>query len=445
MIKSFFYCFLVSAVLLSLAALFTKSIWSVYLDKTPPQISLLNPGAKIGVGSEGGKIGIKISDTNPGLDEVVVRLRQLRSDHELFRKKLGGIKETELNINVSGQHGMVGEGPGEVEIVAFDRSFYNNRGSIVAKAFVDTRQPHLEVISAQHNLRQGGSQLVIYSAKDENLAFSGVRVGSNLFKGFPAGQLDSSLNKPGLYAALYTVPMEFGATAKPVKPDDVKLRVVDIGGNAVEQTFYNRIARRVPRVINTSNARLISWLASFPADNAVPAEEAESADIPSGSDLGDKAASKKGAAIDAATLVQAFDRVPGTVVQSYADRINLPQRSGLETGKLFIFMGLSEARALHSGEITSIKNLDSSMIEITIDHGLGLSSTYKGLKNIAVREGQLVKSGDLLGAVDSFLAVGASVSGIAVDLTEWWSQDWISAHIFEKIQEVKKSLGIVVE
>lgn len=426
------------------AIFLSKSYWQVYLDQTAPQIKLLGQGARIGVGSEGGKFGIELSDTGPGLDEVVVRLRQLRSDHELFRKKLGGLNNSKLEINISGQHGVVGEGAGEIEIVAFDRSFYNNRASITAKAFVDTRPPHLEPLSAQHNLRQGGTQLVIYSARDENLVSSGVQVGTSFFEGFPAGQLDSSLNRDGLYAALYTVPLSFDHSKLIPKSDDIKLKVVDIGGNAIEQSFYNKIARRLPRVVGSTNSRLISWLAAFPAGRSDILGESENTET-TFSILNHNSSAKKGAAVDAATLVQAFDRIPGTVVLPYGDRIKLQQQTGLETGGCFVFTGVSEARALHAGEVSSIRALDSSFNEVAVNHGLGLFTVYKGIKNVAVREGQQLKSGDLLGSLDSYLALQTLVSGVPVDTTEWWSQDWVTAHIYEKIEEVKKNLGIVVE
>ncbi len=126
MIKSFLYCLIFTIVLGIPAAFFTKSIWEIYLDKTAPQIQMVSGTERIGIGSSGGKFEIMVSDLEPGIDEVIVRLRQLRSDHELFRKKLGGIKEAKLTVDVSGQSGGIGEGAGEVEIVVFDRSQINS-------------------------------------------------------------------------------------------------------------------------------------------------------------------------------------------------------------------------------------------------------------------------------------------------------------------------------
>lgn len=446
MIRTYLYCCLISVLIAIPAAFFTKSIWGGYLNKTPPQISLLSNYGRVGVGSAGGKLEIEVTDQEPGIDEVVVRLRQLRSDRELFRKKLQGSPSSKLSIEIAGQDSnveqrtMVGEGSGEIEIVAFDRSFYNNKAVVTTKAFVDTKPPNLEVLSSQHNLRQGGSQLVLYSARDDNLSFSGVRVGTNLFEGFPAGQLDSALNREGLYAALYSVPV-----GSSVKAADIKLRAVDVGGNAVEQSFYNKVAKRVTRTLSPNNARLVSWLVAFTPSSAKPSSSGSSDDKSSAEQTSTKNSDKKAAAVDAATLVQSFENVAATAVIAYGDKISLPQKTALETGSLFVFTGISEAKALHSGEISSVRLFEGGLYEISINHGLGLFSSYKGLRNAVVREGQQVKTGENLGAIDSYLGIGASVSGQPVDPTEWWSQDWVSAHIYEKIEEVKKSLGIVAE
>lgn len=432
MIKTFIFCWIVTLVIAVPLALLSMPWWNDYIDQTPPSIELKTTDSRIGVGSAGGKIQFTVKDETPGLDEVVVRLRQLRADRELSRHKLHGVKEATLEAEIPATRNAVGEGAGEIEVVAFDRSYYSNRASTTAKAFIDTRTPYLEVLTTQHNLRQGGCQLVLYVARDDNLADSGVRVGKLFFKGYPATQLDNTLSRPGLYAALYTVPI-----GNNIKPDELRVQAVDIGGNLVEQSFYNKIARRVPRLLNPSNAKLLTWLTAF-ASGEHSTEQIETTE-----DDNDKKGTTT-AAIDAATLVQAFDRVPGTAVLTFSDRLNVAPNSGIATGDEFIFTGVSEARALHPGEISQIQE-HAGVFDITVDHGLGLSSVYKGLASAAVTEGLAVKSGDSLGAVNAYLAVGTRINGQAVDPTEWWSQDWISAHLSAKIQDVKKNLGIVVE
>lgn len=416
-------------------ALIFQSYWRPYLDQTAPQVSIVNSAERISIGKNGGSFRISVSDEHPGLDEVIVRIRQLREDHQLLKKKLKGERAAELQIEIPAiqpdahGHHMLSEGAGELEVVAFDRSFYSNRGVAETKAFIDLKMPRIEPLSTQHNLRQGGSQLVFYFASDENLKFSGIRAGKNIFRGFRAAQLDPAFARKGLYAALYTVP-----PGSDLKTSDLELIAEDAGGNQAKAGFYNKIAKRSYRKIRTSNARLVEWLNSFDytaEDDVDPEEQYVEREA-----KGD---------IDAAGFSKGFEKVEGTVLVAFGDRFEQGVKEEQNLGDGFVFTGLSRAKALQSGEVLDVLKYSNGLYAVRIQHALGLSTSYIGLTSALVDKGQQVRTGQELGTVADYMKICAYLGSQAVDPTEWWARDWLAAHLLDKMAQTKRALGIIEE
>lgn len=424
MFKVFFTLTFITLIVGAVASLVFLGTIRRYSNEEGPIVEVVEKA--IAVGASGSQLQVRVSDPAPGLDQVVVRMRQRRSDRQLFKSKLHGATEQELLIPIPADKELVEEGQAEIEVVAFDRGFWSNRGSTTIKAFVDTRPPKLEVLSTQHNLRQGGSQVIFYRSSDENLKFSGVRVGDLYFKGYPASELDSSLQGTDVYAALYTVPM-----GTSFSPADIRAIAVDVGGNSVEQAFYNKVFKRTYRSLRPSNPKLLNWVVTaFDGGTSKPTLPALALE-----------SSAKEAALDASSLTKSFRRVPGTSVLNFADIVEAGSAMPYK-GQAFVFMGLSDVQALHPGEVQSVRALKDGSTEVVIGHGLGLSTAYSGLKNVILEAGVQIQEGQVLGAVGNYVGVEARVSGVPVDLTEWWSQEWLGAHIVDKIDDLKKTLGL---
>jgi murein DD-endopeptidase MepM/ murein hydrolase activator NlpD len=78
---------------------------------------------------------------------------------------------------------------------------------------------------------------------------------------------------------------------------------------------------------------------------------------------------------------------------------------------------------------------------VVIDHGCGLQSLYGHMSSFAVKEGEQVKRGQVIGrSGQTGLAAGDHVhftillDGIPVNPVEWWDPHWIHERIEVKLQ-----------
>lgn len=78
---------------------------------------------------------------------------------------------------------------------------------------------------------------------------------------------------------------------------------------------------------------------------------------------------------------------------------------------------------------------------IVVDHGYGLQSIYGHLSEIGVREGDLVKRGQVMGksgmtglAGGDHIHFSMQLDGVQIDPKEWWDAHWIKDHIVKRVE-----------
>jgi murein DD-endopeptidase MepM/ murein hydrolase activator NlpD len=79
---------------------------------------------------------------------------------------------------------------------------------------------------------------------------------------------------------------------------------------------------------------------------------------------------------------------------------------------------------------------------IVVDHGYTLQSIYGHLSEIGVKEGEMVKRGQVMGKSGSTGLAGGDhlhysmqVGGVQVNPVEWWDEHWIKDHIQNRFKQ----------
>ncbi|MCB0338075.1 MAG: M23 family metallopeptidase [Bdellovibrionales bacterium] len=450
----------------------------LFFELEPPQIRIRAKQVR-GIGLTPVTLQIELLDTGAGLDEVVVQTQQRGNYREVLRERLLGKPKGTIQYEFPGIKSELEEGFATIEVRVFDRSFFSNSAEKSVMLKVDYRKPKIEPISTQHNARQGGSQLVIYRAFDEELEISGVKVGSQTFLGYPARGIDSGFGDPSLHIAFYGIDI-----LKPVAQQPIKLFAVDGVGNASSSTFYNKAlsysGRRNKVAIDEGFLRgTIAELADHNFSLLQKVEQQTTGRVL-------QYQTEKGSRdrlIEQFKLVNnnlrqydndqlfslltqehfsrdqklwegSFQRQPGNPVVRFGDQISYDFSGQIvgthtSTGYEIRNSAKSSILAANSGVVIFSGNLGTYGRLIVIDHGLGLVSIYSRLDSATVREGDQVTKGQAIGLMGlsgltqtPHLYFEMRLQGVPVDAVEWWDASWVAAHIEAKINEAKKSLGI---
>lgn len=462
-------------IVVPVAAAGWTDLYKHYLEHSPPVIDLLD--VPRGIGAAPVSFKFKVSDADSGLDEIVVRSRQKGVVRELKRVELKGKASEEMVLDFNGDASGFDEGLATIEIRAFDRSFWSNGNELSVPFHVDYRKPKIEVLSTQHNARQGGSQLIFYKAFDENLAVSGVKLENKTFLGFPVGALDKDITDKNIYATIYAVPQ--GADPNNLS---IKLFAEDAVGNGASATFYNKVAPRSSREVKLSITEeflreKISALAEDGHARIVVAktDETEKNEIHKGSIewllqeftfVNEKVRSYNENQLlslvmknsrNEAFFDSPFVRQPANAQVSFADTL-IYNYEGKEIGRansngedLLMPRDQSEVIASHEGIVAFSQELGTYGWAIGIDHGMGVMSIYGHLKGTLVKQGDSVNKGQSIGLVGSSgfsrntsLYFEIRIQGVPVDPKEWWEPSWFYSHIVGKTNDLKKALGIPV-
>ncbi len=150
-----------------------------------------------------------------------------------------------------------------------------------------------------------------------------------------------------------------------------------------------------------------------------------------------------------------FDKPVGSVDLSFGDMVNYEYEnrrlgSALELGyEIKMPATQRDVTAMNDGLVIFSDNIGIYGRTIGIDHGLGLVSIYAHLNASTVNKGDKVSKGQTIGEAgttgltqDLGVLIQLRLHGVPVDLVEWWDKDWYYNHIVEKINDVKKVLGI---
>ncbi len=450
------------------------NIFNTFLERTAPTIAELSTIPK-GVGLAPITIQWRISDYGAGLEDVVIRLYQKNEKHDLLKTKLNGANNQDIELVIDREKSGIRAGEIELEISAYDKSFWFNRAEKRYKFSVDFNKPHINIISTQHNAVLGGSQLAFYEARDENLSISGVKIGNRTFQGYPAKFLDPAFeNSKNLFACIYAI--DINSDPKTVTP---RLFAEDSVGNTTSANFNNKTspARYASLRYQLNKDFMIGTLDKLAKANKDSLSLLD--DQINWDDSSDNTLSAKFKLLNDALREMdrdkiravirnkghmdklwddTFNRPLGSARSEFGHTINyfyngIPAGSSKQTGYQLISPDLyaDGIRALNRGIVHDIISLETYGLTVIIDHGMGIYSIYANLSKANVSIGQRIDALDQVGvmgtsglAPQKIAQIELWVQSIPVNPREWWDPRWYQAHILDKITNTKKQLGIPV-
>lgn len=427
----------------------------VKFDPFRPTATLRTPLRYLGRHAE---IALDVADRGGGLRSVEVAVEARGTRYQVVSESYpaagwrgSGLYEKSFTLPVEPREAKMPEGEATLIVDARDGSwldYLRSRPPTLSQPIeIDYTPPTIEVLTTQHYMRLGGSDVVVYKAS-KDATKSGVQVEKYFFPG-TKGIIAAD---PELVTGLFAVPQDLTTSAHP------KVVAEDAAGNRREVEFYVSIKPRVfaEKTLDVNDdflkrkvPDLIDLNHLTPTDDLV----AGYLDINRNLRKRSEETIRKVCSKSEPQLLwrEVFLRQPDSApLSSFADRrtykhegtvIDTQTHLGFDLASL----RLSPVAAENDGKVAFAENLGIYGNTVIVDHGLGLFSLYGHLSSIGVQVGQAVKRGDTLGrtgetglAAGDHLHFSMMVDGYHVDPVEWWDPKWVADHVTDKLKSFEK-------
>lgn len=429
-----FLSFLLLLILVGLGAgayLFTRDMAAPEVSVTPERTST---GAKR-------EFTLAAKDSGAGVKSVKVSVLQAQKETIILQKTFEPAP-AQVTEAFTLEQGGLREGQFDLIVVVTDKSIFNfgagNTTRITKTMTLDNRPPVISVLSLAHNIKQGGVCGVVYQINKE-VERSGIMVGDTFFQGY---KLPS-----GNYACLFAFP--WNMDPKNFQP---RLFAEDSAGNERSITFRYQ-ARPVKfkhDSINVGDEFLQSKMPQF---------ETMYPDIKDPAQLYVKV--NRDLRKENVARLHEFAKKTSPEMLWEGAFLRLPNaapRAAFGDGRTYMYRGQKIDDQTHLGvDLASLENAqipaaNSGKVIFTgffgiygnaviIDHGWGLQTIYSHMSQIGVKEGDMVKKGDVIGntgatglAAGDHLHFGVILNGVEVQPIEWWDPHWIKDNITGKFQ-----------
>lgn len=338
------------------------------------------------------------------------------------------------------------EGQATVQAIATDNSwarfFRGGRAELYLDLPVRLTPPQVEVLSTENYVAQGGTGFVIFKVSP-GTASSGVQVGKDFFPSWPVKESDAQTR-----LCLFAFPYDMD----PAAPMHIVAR--DDAGNRTVTGFRYRV---FPQKFRASTIQLSD---NF-LNRVVPAIMRQTPELQNEGSLLKNflEINQQLRQIDAQLLVAYSHKTADHFLWSgpflrlahaktearFADRrtyVYHGQDVDHETHLGFDLASVEHAPvpAANSGVVVMARYFGIYGNAILIDHGCGLQSLYGHLESFAVKPGDVVKRGQVIGHTDSTGLAGGDhlhftvlVDGVPVNPLEWWDPHWVQGRIEAKL------------
>jgi murein DD-endopeptidase MepM/ murein hydrolase activator NlpD len=452
----------VLAVLLVIAVMASGAAWYLAGRSAGPVINIIEPSDAVG---QNGELEVLLQTPDVKLDQFDVVLEQQGRSQILYSLQ----RDTRTPLFQEGNERLrlvraigkraipeLEEGRATLRVVAARPVLFGLRRieSIATRDFeVLLTPPSVTALSAFHYINLGGSEAVVYKVSNHTTA-SGVRVGSTEYLGYPASGAGIAHSDVGLRVAFFGLQWD----QPPGTP--ITLFARDRVGNESQASFEFRVlpktfrkgrielddrflAKVVPPILQNSPRFRVDnpsdFLASYLKINRDLRRQ-------NGETL---------AALARQTAPEMLWRGPfRQLVRSAVEGGFADQRTYFYNGKEVdrqVHLGfdlastaMAPVNAANSGKVLHAKWLGIYGNCVVVDHGMGLQSLYAHLSSIAVKVGDSVKQGDLLGHSGSTGLAGGDhlhftmlLGGAPVTPIDWWSPKWVQDRVIRKLREAE--------
>jgi murein DD-endopeptidase MepM/ murein hydrolase activator NlpD len=311
--------------------------------------------------------------------------------------------------------------------------------------------PRAEVLSHLHYINHAGSEMAVYRAVG-NVFESGVRVGDRDYRGFPASGAGVSTTDTTLMVAFFALLWDQDTKT----PISVFAR--DDAGNEATATFDYRVfpknfrqsridvddkflARVVPAILQNSPELRVNNPSNLPESY-----------VAINRDLRE---------LNNATIASLAARTSPTKLWDgpFRQLINTAVEAGFADRRTYFYNNIEIDKQTHLGfDLASTAAAPVHVANngvvlfagwlgiygncVIVDHGMGLQSLYAHLSSIQAKEGDTVRTNDVLGKTGATGLAGGDhlhftmlLGGNPVNPVDWWSAQWVEDRILRKLSE----------
>lgn len=463
--------------LLLLMSLGFGDIFGKVLELRAPSIHIT--ATSHGLSLAGSSMEISFADKGSGLDSYKISIKQVEGAQStvVSSGNLRGAFEHTLRLVLPGVETNLSQGEAKMTISVTDRSLWGNTATYEYAFQIDLDRPNVELVNVMSEVLQGGAYLLVARVADNlQRVDMGLRIGSHIFKSYPAKGLDRAFDDPNLYVIPFTYPIDEDPASEipTVFAEDVagngvtiplkSLHVVPRQPVQVDVTVTQRYLQDNVKQVLLENKQILDQFlgqlggASFlPKHGGAPPDEFTI--------LNDYLVPLFERRMYSQIAASRFDRYwfrpffkpTGRIksrfmaLENYVDGdasigkrlskgyvIQLPSREGT-------VQSLGDGVVMYTGNCGHIGGC------VAIDHGLGIVSIFGMLEGSLVRVGEHIEAGQVVGkgTLSSGPEIGRryyvelDVQGVAVEIRDWWNSEWFSEHISGVISSVRRALGLI--
>ncbi len=355
--------------------------------------------------------------------------------------KMGyGIKDKEIKIVVKA-----------VDVSQWN--FFSGNSVVYEKSFkIDKKKPLLTLVTNSYGIYPGGTALVIFKAKDENLKDTYIEVNKKRrFKVQP-------FYKKDYYAALVAWPVQ-------ERKFDARVIAEDKAGNSsrIHIPYYHKAKSYRISKIKLSDRFLKGKIAELAYDFAeTQGVEDSIAQF--------KIINEDVRANNENLIHDVTSKISNKMINSFSIKPFYPLKNAQKVAsfgdhRLYYYKGDKVSESYHLGldlasvKMGKIKTQNHGMTVYAeetgiygnlpiIHHGMGLYTIYGHCSSISVAAGDTVKPGEQIAntgksgyAMGDHLHFGVLVQGVEVRPEEWMDKDWIRLNITEVMKNAKKLIN----